>query len=84
MDTAGDFIVSVEDGSEEAQEDEGGVDRRRGLSRRVVGGSEALNPIRRGGEGGPFRVHPDILWGGRSGRIRTEGTGGAPTAAGDE
>ena len=65
MDTAGDFIVSVEDGSEEAQEDEGGVDRRRGLSRRVVGGSEALNPIRRGGEGGPLRVHPDILWGGK-------------------
>ena len=41
--------------------------RRRGLSRRVGGGSEALNPIRGGGVGKPLELGPNIRWGGRLG-----------------
>ena len=45
VDPAGEVEVSGEDGSKEAQEDEGGESRRQARSRRVGGGSEDLDPI---------------------------------------
>ena len=69
MDPAVEILVCGEDGIEEAQEGEGGA----GHSRRVGGGSEALNPIQGGGGGEPLKLRPAIHRGGRLGQIRTEG-----------
>ena len=82
VDLPGEVVVCGEYGSEEAQEGEGESGRHQGRSRRVRGGSEVLDPIRGGGGGEPLKLHPDIFWGRRLGRIRTERTRGAPTAAG--
>ena len=38
----------------------GGRDRCQGHSRRVGGGSEALDPIRGGGGDDPLKIRPDI------------------------
>ena len=68
VDPAGEVGVRGEDGSKEAQEDEGGVVRRQVRSRRVRGESEALEPKRGVGRGKLLELHPAIRrrgdWGG--------------------
>ena len=57
---AGEVIVHGKDGSEEAQEVEGGTGRCRSRSRCVGGGSEALDLIRGGGIDEYIELHPNI------------------------
>ena len=60
VDPAREVTVCGEDVIEEAQEDEREAGRCHGRSRRVRGGSEALDPIQGGGGGEPLKLRPDI------------------------